>query len=82
MDQVKGRIVATRSLLYSVAGGSARQAFTISIGEPYLLTEGSVDFAFAPGTAGCASALSASRKGPRLCTGRTVFKRLNWHWEQ
>lgn len=76
MDQAPGRIVATRSLLYSVAGGSARQAFTVCIGEPYLLTEGSVDFAFGPGTAGCSISFIGLPEKPEIVYGADGIQAL------
>lgn len=76
MDQAKGRIVATRSLLYSAVGGSARKTFTICIGEPYLLTEGSVDFDFAPGTAGCSISFIGLPEKPEIVYGADGIQAL------
>lgn len=76
MDQATGRIVATRSLLYSVAGDARRRAFTICIGEPYLLTEGSVDFAFAPGTAGCSVSFIGLPEKPQTVYGADSIQAL------
>ena len=47
------RTIATRKLCYTYSGEIAKQRVTISISEPFHLTEGSVDFAFSEGTAGC-----------------------------
>jgi hypothetical protein len=53
IDQMKGRTIATRNLLYAVEGSHAKKAFTVCIGEPYLITEESSDFEFAPGATAC-----------------------------
>ncbi|WP_162932419.1 hypothetical protein [Solimonas sp. K1W22B-7] len=45
--------LAKRDLLYSLKGQKIRHQFSVGIREPYLLTEGSVNFIFDPGTAGC-----------------------------
>ncbi|GLQ95251.1 hypothetical protein [Dyella acidisoli] len=54
MSTSSNRVVATRKLAYAYKDDPERRAFTVCINEPYLLTEGSVDFDFAEGTAGCA----------------------------
>lgn len=76
MDQTTGRIVATRSLLYSIVGGSERKTFTICIGEPYLLAEGIVDFAFAPGTAGCSVSFIGLPEKPETVYGADGIQAL------
>jgi hypothetical protein len=69
MDLTAGRTIATRSLLYSAAGSTVRHAFTICIGEPFLLTDGSVDFAFSPGTAGCVVSFIGLPEKPEVVYG-------------
>ena len=53
MNQVMGRIIATRNLLYAVDGSREKKAFTVCIGEPYLITKESPDFEFAAGATAC-----------------------------
>jgi len=48
------KVAATRTMTYTTVGGSDQQKLTIRVGVPYLLQDGDVDFAFTPGTAGCA----------------------------
>ena len=45
--------IAKRDLLFSLKGSDIRSNLAIEIGVPYLLKEGSVNFEFAEGTAGC-----------------------------
>ena len=54
MNTSSHRVIATRRLAYAYKDDPLmRRAFTVGISEPYLLTEGSVDFDFAEGSAGC-----------------------------
>ncbi|CFL01823.1 hypothetical protein [Burkholderia pseudomallei] len=56
MTNVRGasrRTIATRKLTYAIKDESGRTPLTVCIGEPFLLTEGSVDFRFTAGAAGC-----------------------------
>lgn len=76
MDQQPRRSIASRSLLYSVAGMSAKKAFTVCIGEPYLLTDGSVDFGFAPGTAGCSISFIGLPEKPEIVYGADGIQAL------
>lgn len=46
-------IIATRKLLYSYSGNLERHEFSIFISKPFFLTEGSVQFNFNEGAAGC-----------------------------
>ena len=45
--------IAQRDLLYSPKGTDKRAELIIRISEPYLVEKGTVNFAFAEGTAGC-----------------------------
>ena len=45
--------IAQRDLRYSLKGKDVRSELVIRISEPYLVKEGSVNFAVAEGTAGC-----------------------------
>ena len=53
MSAILYRTVATRRLTFAFKGSAIQHDCTVCIGEPYLLTQGSVDFDFAEGTAGC-----------------------------
>ena len=45
--------IAQRDLRCSLKGTNKRSELIVRISEPYLVKEGSVNFAFAEGTAGC-----------------------------
>lgn len=53
MKEVQKRTIASRRLLYSRIGKSERRNLTIRIVGPYLLVQGTVDFDFDEGAAGC-----------------------------
>ncbi|WP_195845336.1 hypothetical protein [Burkholderia pseudomallei] len=53
MQTSPDRTIAARELAYTRIGDSVKLGVTICINEPFRLTEGSVDFPFAEGAAGC-----------------------------
>ncbi len=53
MNQATDRVIATRNLLYAIAGSHTKRAFTVCMGAPYLITEDLADFSFAPGAYAC-----------------------------
>ena len=62
MQKSSNRIIATRELVYAPVGDSTRRSVRICINEPFRLTEGSVDFRFDEGTAGCIVSLDGLPK--------------------
>ncbi|ULU26807.1 hypothetical protein [Dyella terrae] len=76
MDQVKGRTIATRNLLYGVEGNHAKKAFTVCIGEPYLITEESPDFEFAPGATACCISFIGLPERPHVVHGADGIQAL------
>jgi hypothetical protein len=70
------RTVATRQLTFAFKGSAIQYDFTVCIGEPYLLTQGSVDFDFAEGTAGCVIHFEGLPERAETVIGGDTFQAL------
>ena len=68
---MKNRI-ANKELCYSLKGASERNDLLVRISEPYLVEAGTVNFEFAPGTAGCTVEFIGFNEG-------NVFEEGNTH---
>jgi hypothetical protein len=64
--------IANRELCYSLKGTDARNELVVRISEPYLVEKGTVNFDFAPGTAGCTVEFIGLKEG-------YVFEKGNLH---
>jgi hypothetical protein len=76
IGQVKGRTIATRNLLYAVEGSHTKSAFAVCIGEPYLITEESPDFEFAPGATACSISFIGLPERPHIVHGADGIQAL------
>jgi len=76
MHQVKDRTIAARNLLYAVEGSHAKNVFTACIGEPYLITEESPDFEFAPGATACSISFIGLPEPPHIVYGADGIQAL------
>lgn len=70
------RVIGTRELLYESKGSGGRRSFTVCIFEPYELVEGSVDFPFSEGTAGCLVAFRGLDENEMVVYGADTIQAL------
>ena len=73
---MKGRTIATHSLLYRVEGNRAERAFTVCIGQPYRISEKSLDFEVAPWASACCISVIGLPERPHVVHGADGIQAL------